>query len=149
MGAIQPMMTKLYVRLINSDANDSWRLRLWHPQMSHIAAVQSRPMAILQVTVQTQHFDVQADAAARLQALHALLDAALQPEESEALQVCVLEFVGDQVAAAVQSAAIDAKEPQQLLQRLIETSMVRTKVCSASAQCPLQHAASSETSTQA
>ena len=82
---------------------------------------------------------MQADAAAQLQALHALLDAALQPEESEALQVCVLEFVGDQIAAAVQSAAVDAKEPQQLLQRLIETSMVRTKVCSASAQCPPQH----------
>ena len=68
-----------------------------------------------------------------------MLDAALQPEESEALQVCALEFVGDQVAAAVQSAAVDATEPQQLLQRLMETSMVRTKVCSASAQSPLQH----------
>ena len=31
MGAIEPMMIILYVRLINSDANDSWRLRLWHP----------------------------------------------------------------------------------------------------------------------
>ena len=85
-----------------------------------------------------QRPDVQADAAARLQALHALLDAALQPEESQALQVCVLEFVGDQVAAAVQSSAMDAKEPQQLLRRLMETSMVRAKVCSASSQSPLQ-----------
>ena len=108
--------------------------------MPHIAAVQSTSMtSVLQVTRQTQHSDVQVDAADRLQALHALLDAALQPEESEALQVCVLEFVGDQVAAAVQSTAIDAKEPQQLLQRLIETSMVRTKVCSGSACRPLQH----------
>ena len=89
--------------------------------------------------------DVQADAAARLQALHALLDAALQPEESEGLQVCVLEFVGDQVAAAVQSAAIDAKEPQQLLQRLIQTSMVRTKVCSALLNALCRTCASSTT----
>ena len=38
-GAIQPMMIKLYVRLINSDANDSWRLRLKHPWMPHKHAV--------------------------------------------------------------------------------------------------------------
>ena len=39
MGAIQPMMIKLYVRLISSDANDSWRLRLKHPWMPHKHAV--------------------------------------------------------------------------------------------------------------
>lgn len=73
---------------------------------------------------------MQLEASARLEALHALLDAALRPSKSEAVQVSALQFVGDQVAAMVQSSALDSEQQQTQLQSLINTSMVRLKVTS-------------------
>ena len=64
----------------------------------------------------------------RLQALIAMLDSALQPNESEALHTIALEFAGDQIAAMVQSAALKAGEQQQVLQGLVQLSMTRLKV---------------------
>ena len=64
----------------------------------------------------------------RLQALNAMLDSALQPDESEALHAIMLEFAGDQIAAMVQSAALKAGEQQQELQGLVQMSMTRLKV---------------------
>ena len=71
---------------------------------------------------------MQAEASVRLQALHAILDAALQPDSSEAITICALRFVGDQVAAVVQSSAHESEEQQAQLQQLMNTSMIMHKV---------------------
>lgn len=75
---------------------------------------------------------MQADASARLQALPALLDAALQPSTGEAIAVSALQFLGDQVAAIVQISAQESVEQQAQLQRLFYTSMTTLKVSSVS-----------------
>ena len=71
---------------------------------------------------------MQAEASARLQALHALLNAALQPGSSAAIAVSALQFLGNQVAAIVQSSAQESDEQQAQLQQLFYTSMTTLKV---------------------
>ena len=71
---------------------------------------------------------MQAEASARVQALPALLNAALQPSSSEAIAVSALQFLGNQVAAIVQSSAQESDEQQAQLQQLLHTSMTTLKV---------------------
>ena len=71
---------------------------------------------------------MQAELSVRLQALHAMLDAAMQPNSSEATATSTLQFVGDQVASMVQSSAHESEEQQAQLQQLMYTSMTKLKV---------------------
>ncbi len=73
---------------------------------------------------------MQAESSVRLQALHAMLDAALQPSSSEAIATSALQFVGDQVASMFQSSAQESEEQQEQLHRLMYTSMIKLKVTS-------------------
>lgn len=81
---------------------------------------------------------MQAEASVRLQALRAILHAALQPDSSEAATVSALQFVGDQVAAVVQTSAHESEQQQAQLQQLLNTSMIKLKV-SPSFTCLWQH----------
>ena len=73
---------------------------------------------------------MQAESAGRRQALHAMLDASLQPDSSEEIRIPVLQFVGNQVAAMVQSSTQESEEQAAQLQRLMHTSMTMVKVTS-------------------
>ena len=82
------------------------------------------------LTLRTICLFMQAESFVRLQALHAMLDAAMQPDSSEATATSALLFVGDQVASMVQSSAHESDEQQAQLQQLMYTSMIKHKVTS-------------------